>query len=475
MENSKSELGLNTTSRPAIAGSKHEKAMLDTLKVAIPLTQAQHRRIHRIAAQNDTWTWALLNQATGESLARKFKGLAQTDGESYHREIRFDYPPRWTHDAKLWVEFSVPKFWYGHNVVMLYDWPQALRHFRQLLINQFELRRSRFPEIEVWEVYRADACYAYGLPSQQSAQLYLDSLKRLRFPRKQPAIHPHSIFFGGGTFAFKVYLKLPEFMAHDRKELLKQKASGDWIEHLERLATGVLRVEASMRRKYLTRMGIKTVGDMMREQSWLEWDSHLENAPGFDAQLSTLTIAATMLGEKGVTEVRSTDAGNHPLVNGVHYYAPDTKLDAGVICYYHPSGGYIYNRLPVLWHQLRTLLYRFLGGVQGMQTVDKVEIALTAHYKPVKVARLVGFWLYVKQFGADKARNTFGQDSYYYNRRQLKAAGVGLVEANENIIKADPEFFRDFGLEIPSKYAHLKTDEYRNSGNVLNLDQYRAG
>jgi hypothetical protein len=450
--------------------------MLDTIKVAIPLTQAQHRRIHRVASQTDTWTWALLNQATGEPLARKFKGLAQTDGESYHREIRFDYPPRWSHEAKLWVEFSVPKFWYGHNIVMLYDWPAALRHFRDLLITQFELRRSRFPHIEEWEVHRADACYAYGMPSQQTAQLYLDSLKRLRFPRKQPAVHPHSIFFGGGTYAFKVYLKKPEFLAHDRKELIKQKASYDWIEHLERLAEGVLRVEASMRRKYLTRMGIKTVGDMMGDRTWLEWDSHYEGVKGFDPGLSIMAIATSTLVELGVKEINQDSLANgHPLIHGHYYHAPDTKLDAGVICYYHPAGGYTYNRLPILFDRLRTLLHRFLGGVQGMQTVDKVEIALTAHYKPVKVARLVSFWLYVKQFGADKAKASYGNDSYYYNRRQLKAAGVGLVEANQNIIKADPEFFRDFGLEIPSKYAHLKTDEYRNSGNVLNLDNYRAG
>jgi hypothetical protein len=450
--------------------------MLDSLKVSIPLTQAQHRRIHRIATKSDTWTWALLNQATGEPLARKFKGLAQTDGESYHREIRFDYPPKWTHDAKLWVEFSVPKFWYGHNIVMLYDWPKALRHFRELLINQFELRRSRFPQIEAWEVHRADACYAYGLPSQQSAQLYLDSLKRLRFPRKQPAIHPHSIFFGGGTFAFKVYLKKPEFIAHDRKELVKQKASYDWIEHLERLSEGVLRVEASMRRKYLTRMGIKTVADMMGERCWAEWDGHYEGVTGFDPLLSQATILAVTLGELGVTEIHQDSLyPGHPVNHGDYFHAPDTKLQTGSICYYHPAGGYVYNRLPVLLDKLKTLLHRFLGGVQGMKTVDKVEIALSAHYKSVKVARLIGFWLYVKQFGADKARDRFGNDSYYYNRRQLKDAGVGLVEANESIIKADPEFFRDFGLDIPSKYAHLKTDEYRNSGNVLNLDQYRAG
>lgn len=449
--------------------------MLDTIKVAVPLTQAQHRRLHRIAAQTDTWTWALLNQVTGETAARRFRGIAQTDGESYHREIRFDYPPQWEPTAKLWLEFSVPKFWYGHNIILLYDWPQALRHFRELLVQQFKLKRLKFPEIEAWEVYRADACYAYALPSQHAAQLYLDSLKRLRFPRKAPTIHPHSIFFGGGTFAFKIYLKKPEFLAHDRQELIKHRASSDWVEYLERLSDGVLRIEASMRRRYLVRMGVKTVGDLIGDRTFLEWDSHLENVPGFDPHLSALAISTTWLAQQGVTAIRPNMAVHHPLTHGTYYHAPDTKLDAGLLCYYHPAGGFTYHRLPILLDQLRKLLYRFLGGVQGMRTIDKVEAALTARYKPVKVARLVGFWLYVRQFGADKAKATFGNRSYYYNRAQLKAAGVGLLEANENIIKADPEFFRDFGLDIPSKYAHFRHDEYRNSGNVLNLDAHWSG
>jgi hypothetical protein len=108
-----------------------------------------------------------------------------------------------------------------------------------------------------------------------------------------------------------------------------------------------------------------------------------------------------------------------------------------------------------------------------MQSVDKAEAVLLQHYKPVIAAKLIGFWLYVKQFGADKAKETFGKRSYYYQRKQLKKAGVPLMEVHENIIKVDMEFFRSFGLDIPSQYAHHKTDEFRNSGNLLNLGAYR--
>lgn len=448
--------------------------MLDTIKVAIPLTKGQHKRIHQLATGDDSWVWALMHQQSGETVVRKFRGLAQTDGESYHREIRFDYPPRWSEDARLWVEFSLPKFWYGHNIILLYDWANALRRFRALLVEQFHLKRLKLAPIELWEVWRADCCYAYKFPSQQLAQLYLDSLKRMRFPRKQPAIHPHSIFWGGGTYAFKVYLKFPEFQAHDRKELCKKESNPDWIDHLDELASGVFRVEASLRRKYLMRMGVKTVSDLMTDKAWMEFDEHLEKNKDFDPLLSIMAISLYEMKESGNTDY-DLIKGNTPLVSGRYYHAPDTILDSDFVNYYHPAGGFTYYNMPLPLAKLRELLYRFLGGKQGMETIDKVEVALSAHYKPVKVARLVGFWLYVKQFGAEKAKQCFGEQPYYYNRRQLKAAGVGLVEANENIIKADPEFFRNFGLDIPSPYAHHKADEFRDSGNVLNLDSYRAG
>jgi hypothetical protein len=451
-----------------------EKYVLDTIKVAIPLSRAQHRRIHKIASDSDAYTWALVHQATMEVVPKKFQSMVETDGESYHREIRFSYPPQWTHDAKLWLEFSVPKFWYGHNIIMLYNWPKTLNHFRERLVTQFELRRSRFPKIEDWEVYRADACYAYKLPSQQLAQMVLDGLKRQRFPKKKPTIYPDAIFFGGGTFAFKVYLKRPEFFKHDRKALLKQEVALEWVEHLENLSDGVLRVEASMRRQYLVNHGIKTVGDLMEDRPWMEWDDHFSKIPGFDQQLSTIAIMTNVLAKDGKVEITPESlTDGTALVNGCYYQSPDMCLDLGHICYYHPAGGFTYHRLPVLLDTLRTLLHRFLGGVQGMMTVDKVEAVLLEHYKPAIATKLVGFWLYVKQFGADKAKEACGRDSYYYQKRQLKQAGVPLMEAHENVVKVDVEFFRNWRLDIPSEYAHHKTDEFRDHGNVLNLDTYR--
>lgn len=448
--------------------------MLDTLKIAIPLTRTQHKRIHSFASETDCWTWAQLNQVTGETLARRYKGLAQMDGESFHREIRFDYPPTWTEEAKLWCEFSVTKYWYGHNISLLYDWPQALRQFRELLNEQFNMKRASLPEIDEWEVWRADPCYAFRFPDQGTAQLYLDGLKRQRFPRKQPTINPSSIFFGGGTYSFKVYLKLPEFRAHDRKELLKQKSSLEWVDYLEDLAHGVLRVEGTLRRKYLKRQGIKTVADMIGNRAWLEWDAHYQKLEEFDPNQSMMAISTWNLRNEGVTEVDLTSsAEQHKLIDGNYYHAPDHKIGielSGVcLLYEHKHGGFTYHNKPILIDKLRTLLHKFLGGVQGMESVDKVEAVLLQRYKPVTAAKLVSFWLYVQKFGANKAKEVFGKRSFYYQRKQLKDVGLGLMEAHDKIIKIDPELFRTFKLDIPSQYATNKFDDFRNSGNILNL------
>jgi hypothetical protein len=445
--------------------------MLDTVKVSIPLTRAQHHRIHKVAAGIDAWNWARQNQSTGELQVRVNQGIVRTDSESFHREIRVAFPPAWNREARLWVEYSIPKYWYGHNIHLLYDYLSGLQRLREQLMEQFGLKRSRFPKVDDWELWRLDCCYAFRFPTQLSAQQYLDSLKRQRFPRKQPHIYPTSIVFGGGTYSFKVYLKLPEFKVHDRKQLLKERASLEWVNHLEQLAEGVLRVEASFRRKYLQRaMKVTTVGDLRENVTRFEWDSHLLSVPGFDPDLSAIVVLAYHhpLVEEEEYQCRA-DETSLALANGVYMEAPDMKVDFGPLCYEHPAGGFTYRDMPQPLFRLRELLMRLLGGIQGMQTIDKVEAALLRHYKPVKAAKLAGFWLYVRQMGAEKAKNCFGKRSYYYQRKQLKDAGVGLLDAHENLIKVDAEFFRNFKLDIPSIYVTNRFDDFRDSDNVLNL------
>jgi len=90
--------------------------MIDTLKLGIPLTENQYKRIRQIASDCDRWQWVLHNEFSGDLLFRRVSGVAKTDGVSFHRELRWDIPANYEPNCKLTLEFSVPKYWYGHNI-----------------------------------------------------------------------------------------------------------------------------------------------------------------------------------------------------------------------------------------------------------------------------------------------------------------------------------------------------------------------
>ena len=120
---------------------------------------------------------------------------------------------------------------------------------------------------------------------------------------------------------------------------------------------------------------------------------------------------------------------------------------------------------------IQFLLAKFIGENAGMQKVDEIESKLMEVYKPVKAARLMSFWLYIQRFGSAKAKEAFGHNSYYVSKRELKQAGVSLIEppSGNNVTVIDRDFMRDFRLEVPSQFATNKVDDFRNSGNLLNL------
>ncbi len=106
--------------------------MIDTIKVAIPLTKGQHKRIYNSVLIQDAWHLARVNLSEGEVLLRRVQGLAETDQHSYHRSLMFDIQPTWREGTRLFLEFSIPKLWIGHNIHLLYNWYDALQHLQRL-------------------------------------------------------------------------------------------------------------------------------------------------------------------------------------------------------------------------------------------------------------------------------------------------------------------------------------------------------
>ncbi|KAM3104926.1 phage/plasmid replication domain-containing protein [Phormidesmis sp. 146-33] len=458
--------------------------MIDTLKLGIPLSESQYKRIRQVSADCDRWQWVLLNEFTGDLLFRRVSGMAKTDGESFHRELRWDLPSRYEPDCKLSLEFSVPKYWYGHNIHLLYDFVAALRHLKRSLETQFKLKtRALLPDVMTWQVFRVDICYTWKFPSQQSCHNFLESLKRIHFPRKKPIIYPTALMFAGTTYSLKFYEKLPEFKQHDRKALLKSRACLSWVDHCESLADGVLRVEATLRRQYLKLKELHTIEDLLRPFQMYEWPAG-EMPESHEEQLITVFLASTLkLEAKGIDTSSIQNDGLEPssytpLYDGMEFPVPPFEAEFNGTVYKRSNPITLtFRKQDNLVVILQYLLTKFVGSEAKMQTVDQVQLKLMEFYKPVKAARLVSVWLYVQRFSSAEAREVFGRQSFDYSKRQMKKAGVSLIEPphSRSITIVEKDFFQNFRLEIPSPHVTNKVDDFRDSGNVLNFVPKMSG
>ncbi len=456
--------------------------MIDTLKLGIPLSESQYKRIRQIASDCDRWQWVLHNEFSGDLLFRRVSGVAKTDSESFHRELRWDISSNYEPDCKLYLEFSVPKYWYGHNIHLLYDFITALRHLKQSLEGQFKLKtRAKLPDVMTWQVFRVDVCYTWRFPTQQACHLYLESLKRLRFPRKIPVIYPTSIHFKGKTYSLKAYEKLPEFRIHDLKEMLKAKTDLAWINHCEDLANGILRVEATLRRQYLKLKGINTVSDLTRTVQGFEWTDGAMPESEEERMLTIFLASRLKLREKGIdweSIANGTNKSETPLEDGMKFFVPPFEVDLdGTLYKRTESTTLTFRRQANLVVILQYLLAKFVGVQAGMQTVDQVQLKLMEVYKPVKAARLVSIWLYVQRFSSAEAREIFGRQSFDYSKREMKKAGVTLIEPPnaKTITVIESDFFQNFNLEVPSEHVTNKVDDFRNGSNVLNFVPRMSG
>jgi Phage replication protein CRI len=447
--------------------------MLDTVKLGIPLTPRQFQRIQEKALLSSTPQWAIFHPDTGEVRLRRVNGLATTDQNSFHREIKWDVPYCYSESGTyLTVELSLPKLYYGHNIHLLYNWVAGLEVLKDVLEKSFGLRgRGKLISLYEWRLWRVDVCYAWDCISELIARQVIDSLTHLHFPRKKPHIYPgEALLFAGTTYSLKFYRKLPEFRKHDLKVLLKSGAALEWINHCEDIATGVVRVEATLRGKYLKKRGIKTVADLL--EPMVEYEFNTEEHPkGFDYETAIFAITAhhSERDEAGDWDSVVYDSEDGECFNLPEGYEFEYWTSEGKFIYRHTGSGFILRKTDQPTAILQYLLVKFLGANPGMQHTDEVEALLNDAFKPVKAARLMAMWLYVQRFGTDRAKEAFGKDSYYASRRDMKNAGVSLIEPPKNVVRLEPKFWEKFKVQVPSEYVTNRVDDFRDSGNILNL------
>lgn len=454
--------------------------MLDTVKAQIQLTKSQHTRILTQTSDGDRFQWVKYNLKSGELRLVRIFGLAETDQNSYHREIRWDVSPNFYPDnCFLTVELSLPKLWYGDNVRLLHEPQKALKLLWGFLNKSFGLKgRGKLAHYDQWGVTRLDCCYVWRFPSQELAQHFLDGLKSQRFPWKQPTIRATSISFTGGshsTYSAKFYLKLPEFLNHDAREMKKAKVDLAEIRFRELLATGKLRFEVTLRQKWLRRNDIKTFSDVLYPVKKVHFDDDMVKAlmPCFDPDLTMAVVFSYWAQMNNIDGSKAGSGDETPIKDGDYFSIPAGDFWIGNRLYKHPGGGFtlqIVENRPI--QILKEMLEKMVGSEARLGIADRVREKLLQHYKTATAANLTAFWLYVQKFGSESAKEVYGKQPYYYKLRQLRKAGVSLLEQSTNAVIVGKDFFNSFALVIPSEHVGNEVDDDRDGINVLNITDH---
>ncbi len=409
--------------------------MIDTLRLGIPLSETQYVELKKLLDSSDKWQWAQVQPSTGDKRYISRRGEMCMDNPSFHRNIFWYIPDSYkSENTFLGFEFSLPKYWYGHNIYLLHDFISVLQAFKNLVETQLNFEVA---DLYSWRLSRLDCCYAWRAPSELIAEQMLDSLKLLRFPYKKPTIYPTSLSFPGATYSVKFYLKLPEFKKNDRCTLLKQKTSLEYINYLEDIAIGVLRFETTLRRKYLQRNGIDTIADLT-EQS-----------------VSSITI------DRFVDLKRANnDIGLKDLSLKVQSLCIEDREQSDLI---YNESMFVADRPTLI---LKSKLDQYLGENRQMQEREQVRLKLFQKYKSNKAARLLSMWFYVQNYGSDATLRDFGKNPYYIAKAEIEAAGCNFLEPPV-LTAAEDDFIKNFNFQIGSPYVVNAVDMPRPSAEEL--------
>lgn len=451
--------------------------MFDTVKVRVNLTESQHGKLLAYCNRSSTPEWVRYIPESHDILFVNRKSIVKTDSESFHRELRYHIDPRWSENAVLTIELSLPKLWYGENIHLLYDAMKPLSLFKGWIEEQCGLAGEPLPAIADWHLSRVDICYAWNFQNNQAlAQRFLDQLKLIKFPWKQRRIiHETSVFYPGSTYSVKFYLKLPEFTQHDRKALIGQNEPLEWIEWLESEARGLLRFEVTLKRQWLRVNDVGTIGKLLEpvtvayfscgeprdeeeHAAWLNIVAHHELATYGFTHLS-FEVDAT-----GV--INPPERLQHPIKIGEPLQIPRSTLNFNGKDYEFPGGTVeiqVVNRAKLI---AQMMIARFTGGVEKMSDSRKVIEILQDNLKPRNAADLAAFWTFVQTYGSNRAKELYGKDKFYRMRKQLLDHDISLIEPPP----ADVIKLSDFRFRVPSDLAINKVDLPRGKkakSNVL--------
>lgn len=154
----------------------------------------------------------------------------------------------------VYLEASLPKIIYGHNVKLLYpsEIPSALQKIEDAFINRYGMYGD-IPSYKEWEIQRIDPCYGWKFDNDSEVVQALRFLHNQDYPLKGNHWYKdETVTFGSKTFSVTFYNKQVEFL-NQYKKLIENGFSKEAEEGLS-LSKGVLRYEVRLRKTKLSKV-----------------------------------------------------------------------------------------------------------------------------------------------------------------------------------------------------------------------------
>lgn len=212
--------------------------MIDTVRFSVQLNEIEYellrkKSVEKKATDNDRGViqYQFLNKKINLG--------------SYSRPITISV----SEERKCNIEFSVPKFYYGHNIFLFYPTNETLGKICYQVQKHLQTITKTFPVWLTWSVERVDLCYSWKFDSQEKAEIVMDVIKNFDVPSQKKYTYDTSVMFKG-VYTTKFYLKYDEFIEHDIK-YFKKLGQAEVGYNLAQLAEGVVRYELTLRGKYL--------------------------------------------------------------------------------------------------------------------------------------------------------------------------------------------------------------------------------
>lgn len=156
-----------------------------------------------------------------------------------------------TRDYKsAFIEVSLPKVAYGHNVALVY--PQQIPSLLQRIEMAFVEEFGDITSYKKWQIQRLDTCYAWKFPDNDTALQIIKFLRTLEYPAKKLHVYKdETVTFGGRSFSITYYRKEQEFVRFGYKKLLRDGHTRI-ADEAKLLSKGVLRYEIRLFRQKLS-------------------------------------------------------------------------------------------------------------------------------------------------------------------------------------------------------------------------------